>query len=119
MRSPNPSRLDKLSLGRKKSSILQGGAHIMNHDSHEISPLSVLDSTFEGSISSPNRRKKVTWRNESDYLIQLTKGNKLEKHAKDLTAQEADQNLNYGERFGKNVIDNEYKRNLHAIKLFK
>ena len=34
-----------------------------------MSPLSGLDSSYEGSISSPaKRRKKVVWRNESDYM---------------------------------------------------
>lgn len=83
--------------------------------------LDIDDSSFIDSPFYPNMtpaKKKVTWRNESDYLIQLTKGNKLEKNVSSLTATEADQTLNYGERDGKNVMDNEYKRNLHAIKLF-
>ena len=67
---------------------------------------------------SPNRRKKVTWRNESDYLIQLSKGNKLKKDAKNMKAHEVDQQMNYGERDGKNVINTaEYQRNLIGIEL--
>jgi predicted phosphatase len=89
----------------------------MNYD--QMSPLTINDSTLDGSIKSPHRRKKVTWRNESDYMIQLTKGNKLPKQAKNLKAHEVDQTFNYGERDGKNVISNaEYQRNLIGIALF-
>jgi len=35
-----------------------------------------------------------------------------------LTAKEAAEVLDYGERNGKNVMDDEYKRNLYAAKLF-
>ena len=86
-----------------------------------LSPLTVLDSSYEGSLSSPmKKRKKVQWRNESDYMNQLTKGNKLSKDASALKAHEASFNLNYGERDGKNVINTaEYQRNLIHIALFK
>jgi hypothetical protein len=78
-----------------------------------------MDSSYQGSISSPiNRRKKITWRNDSDYLNALSKGNKLKKDAKSMRADEASK-LNYGERDGQNVIHNaEYQRTLIAMRLF-
>lgn len=114
-KSSNRNRLNS----KRNSSILQGGANIMKADM--LSPLTVLDSSYEGSLSSPmKKRKKVQWRNESDYMNQLTKGNKLSKDASALKAHEASFNLNYGERDGKNVINTaEYQRNLIHIALFK
>lgn len=78
-----------------------------------------MDSSYQGSISSPiSRRKKITWRNDSDYLNALSKGSTLKKDAKNMRAHEA-ANLNYGERDGQNVIHNaEYQRTLIAMRLF-
>jgi hypothetical protein len=56
-----------------------------------------------------NQSRKISWRNESDYLNQVSKGIKINK--KD--AKNFD-NLNYGERYNKNVFNDEYKRNLYA-----
>ena len=53
--------------------------------------------------------RKVTWRNESDYINQIAKGRNLRR--KDTQIFE---NLNYGERYNKNVFDDEYKKNLYA-----
>ena len=73
-----------------------------------------------GSVSSPiHRRKKITWRNDSDIMNALSKGNSGKmKDAKNMRAHEA-ANLNYGERDGQNVMNNsEYQRNLIAMRLF-
>ena len=53
--------------------------------------------------------RKITWRNESDYINQIAKGRVMKR--KDTQIFE---NLNYGERYNKNVFDDEYKKNLYA-----
>ena len=72
----------------------------ISKDKDYFQPINAMDSSYQGSISSPiNKRKKITWRNDSDYLNALSHGKTLKKDAKNMRAHEA-ANLNYGERDG-------------------
>lgn len=72
----------------------------ISKDKDYFQPINAMDSSYQGSNSSPiNKRKKITWRNDSDYLNALSHGNALKKDAKNMRAHEA-ANLNYGERDG-------------------
>ena len=76
-------------------------------------------------------KKRVLWRNDSDYFNNLYSGKKqgnkdtpasdeeTKKAVRKLTAAEAAQTLAYGERDGKNVIGDEYKKNTYMAKLFR
>ena len=63
-------------------------------------------------------RKPITWRNKSDTRNQLTHGIKLGKAPQKLGALEATYVLNYGERHGRNILDENYKKEEARIRMF-
>ena len=78
-----------------------------------------LDSSLTGSemagLASPKRRK-IVWRDKTDLNNMASKGKDID--ISKMTAAEAQRLLDYGARDGSNVIDNSYRRNEYAIKLF-
>ena len=75
------------------------GAKIMSRD--EIENSLTLDA--QNSISSPTKKKKIVWRNDSDKWNQMTQG--LDIDPTKMNALENSLKLNYGARSGANVID--------------